>query len=81
MSTFVALPNGMATDRRFGERRLREDRRKAPSATLDVSRLEHENLYQQVMENVRSLRRIERELRRLRELIEEARLRPPGRES
>jgi len=41
------------------------------SAQTDVTRIEHENLYNQVMENVRTLRRIEAELAVIRSMIEQ----------
>ena len=59
----------VANERRTLERR-RGDRRQSPSETLDVCRLEFENLSTQVEANVQSLRRIEHELRNLRVLIE-----------
>ncbi|PYR54388.1 MAG: hypothetical protein DMF91_26930 [Acidobacteria bacterium] len=46
----------MAVERRQGERRS------PPSENFDVTRLEHENLYGQVGEILRSLRRVESEL-------------------
>jgi len=46
----------VAVERRQGERRS------LPSANFDVTRLEHENLYGQVGEILRSLRRVESEL-------------------
>jgi hypothetical protein len=54
----------VADERRRQERRTKE-RRKPPSASIDVTRLEHENLYEQVEQILRSLRRIEHELREL----------------
>jgi len=54
----------VATERRAAERR-HTDRRK-PSQTMDVSRLEFENLSAQVAANVQTLRRVEHELRGLR---------------
>ena len=59
----------MDGDRRQKNRRTRSDRREA-SARLDVTRIEHENLYNQVMENLRSLRRIEAELALIRSMLE-----------
>jgi len=61
----------MDVDRRHGDRRGPFDRREPPSAQVDVTRIEHENLYNQVMENVRALRRIEAELVRIRTLLEQ----------
>ena len=40
---------------------------------MDVARIEHENLYNQVMENVRALRRIEAELALIRSMLERTR--------
>ena len=54
----------MAVERRSQERRSGE-RRSFPSETADVTRLEHENLYEQVEEILRMLRRMEAELREL----------------
>ena len=42
-----------------------QNRRKPPSGSIDVTRIEHENLYGQVEQILRSLRRIESELRAL----------------
>jgi hypothetical protein len=64
-----ALADGVANERRTLQRR-RTDRRQKPSDTIDVSRLEFENLSTQVAANVQTLRRIEHELRHLRGLIE-----------
>ena len=61
----------MDVDRRHGDRRSPFDRREHASARTDVTRIEHENLYNQVMENVRALRRIEAELTRIRSLLEQ----------
>ena len=44
------------------ERRHR-DRRASPSRRMDVTRLEHENLCDQVDDMLRTLRRLENELR------------------
>jgi len=61
----------MATERRNEERRRHSDRRRdRPGASMDVTRLEHENLCNQVAENVRTLRRIEHEIRVIRKLLE-----------
>jgi hypothetical protein len=54
----------VATERREHDRR-RKERRKPPSSSIDVTRIEHENLYGQVEQILRSLRRIENELRAL----------------
>jgi hypothetical protein len=56
----TSLGSGMI-ERRRGERR-NGDRRATPGTTLDVSRLEHENLCHQVDEILRSIRRMETEL-------------------
>jgi hypothetical protein len=56
---------------RHGERRRSVDRRLArASDSIDVTRIEHENLYNQVMENVRALRRIEAEVAAIRAILE-----------
>jgi hypothetical protein len=60
----------VATELRVNQRR-QGDRRVTPGDAMDVSRLEHENLCAEVEENVRTLRRIEHELRNLRLLIEQ----------
>ena len=61
----------MGTERRRDERRRRLDRRaNRPGTSVDVTRLEHENLCNQVAENVRMLRRIEHEIRTIRGLLE-----------
>jgi hypothetical protein len=62
----------MDVDRRHADRRGPFDRREQASAQIDVTRIEHENLYNQVMENVRALRRIETELARIRSLLEQS---------
>ena len=59
----------VANERRTLQRR-RSDRRQKPSETIDVSRLEFENLSTQVAANVQTLRRIEHELRSLRRASE-----------
>jgi hypothetical protein len=59
----------MDREQRRGERRAAE-RRKASTA-VDVSRIEHENLTEQVAANGRALRKVEQELRNLRSLIEQ----------
>ncbi|HMD35638.1 MAG TPA: hypothetical protein VKH42_11750 [Vicinamibacterales bacterium] len=51
----------MANERRRRERR-RQERRQFPSAALDVTRLEHENLYDVVEEVLRTLQRVEFQL-------------------
>jgi hypothetical protein len=61
----------MDVDRRRSDRRGVFDRREHASAQLDVTRIEHENLYNQVMENVRALRRIEAELALIRSMLEQ----------
>jgi len=61
----------MGDERRRSERRTDADRRDNPSARADVSRIEHENLYNQVMENVRVLRRLESELAQIRSMLEQ----------
>jgi hypothetical protein len=61
----------MGTERRNRERRRDFDSRRATASTsLDVTRIEHENLCSQVAENVRVLRRLEQEIQALRELLE-----------
>ncbi len=50
------------------ERRVAE-RRRAPSESIDVTRLEHENLCHQMDEVLRLLRRVETELHGLGERI------------
>lgn len=61
----------MDADRRRRERRTPFDRREQASDRVDVTRIEHENLYNQVMENVRALRRVEAELALIRSLLEQ----------
>jgi hypothetical protein len=61
----------MNGERRHGNRRSSLERRVQASARVDVTRIEHENLYNQVMDNVRSLRRIESELAVMRSMIEQ----------
>jgi len=61
----------MNGDRRHDNRRSPFERRVQASAQTDVTRIEHENLYNQVMENVRTLRRIEAELAVIRSMIEQ----------
>ena len=56
-------------ERRTLQRR-HEERRAKPSETIDVSRLEFENLSTQVMANLNALRRIEHELRKIRAALE-----------
>ena len=46
------------------------DRRTSPSATVDVTRLEHENLYGEVAEILRTLRRMEGQLSEQRDRIQ-----------
>lgn len=58
----------MARERRVRERR--DGDRRSPSTALDVTRLEHENLYGQVEEVLRALRRIELELQAQGERLE-----------
>ena len=61
----------MADARRNIDRRRSVDRRLTrASDSLDVTRIEHENLYNQVMENVRALRRIEAEIAVIRAMLE-----------
>ena len=52
----------MRIERRQGERR-NGDRRSTPGAAIDVTRIEHENLYGQVEEILRIIRRVENDLR------------------
>jgi hypothetical protein len=59
----------VATERRHGERRQR-NRRQTPGETVDVTRLEHENLCGQVDELLRAVRRIEQELLNQRQNIQ-----------
>jgi len=61
-------PNHDGTERRLGDRRT-VDRRRLPSRSADVTRLEHENLYGQVEELVRMMRRMEGELHDQRDRI------------
>jgi hypothetical protein len=61
----------VADARRGIERRRSVDRRLTRvSDSLDVTRIEHENLYNQVMDNVRALRRIEAEIAVIRAMLE-----------
>jgi len=68
------IPERRARERRNAPREPSQDRR-AASASLDVTRIEHENLYSQVQQNAEHIRRLETELRRIRELLESLRLR------
>jgi hypothetical protein len=61
-------PNHDGTERRLADRR-HVDRRRLPSTSADVTRLEHENLYGQVEELVRLMRRVEGELHDQRDRI------------
>jgi len=61
----------VATERRKASDRRKKNRRRPPSESVDVTRLEHENLYGQVEEVLRSVRRIEHELHMNRERIAE----------
>lgn len=61
----------VADARRGSERRRSVDRRLTRvSDSVDVTRIEHENLYNQVMDNVRALRRIEAEITIIRAMLE-----------
>jgi len=60
----------MAEEQRKGSERRRLERRTMPGQTLDVTRLEHENLATEVTRNAYVLRQVEQELRLLRELVE-----------
>jgi hypothetical protein len=61
----------VADARRGNERRRSVDRRLTRvSDSVDVTRIEHENLYNQVMDNVRALRRIEAEITVIRAMLE-----------
>ena len=61
----------VADARRGNERRRSVDRRLTRvSDSVDVTRIEHENLYNQVMDNVRALRRIEAEIAVIRAMLE-----------
>jgi hypothetical protein len=62
--TVLAVINSVTVERRSHQRRD-GDRRTFPSETVDVTRLEHENLYEQVEEILRMLKRMEAELREL----------------
>jgi hypothetical protein len=70
-----------APDRRSQEKRCGQDRRKGPGV-LDVARIEHENLFKQVEEHDRAIRRLEGEVRRIHELMVNGRdakeLKEPG---
>lgn len=57
-------------ERRSRERRNVERRQKAPGHSVDVTRLEHENLCGQIDEVLRMLRRLEAELQRQQQRIE-----------
>jgi hypothetical protein len=66
----LAVPY-VTDSRRGAERRRSVDRRLTKvSDSLDVTRIEHENLYNQVMDNVRALRRIEAEITIIRAMLE-----------
>jgi hypothetical protein len=66
----LAVPY-VTDSRRGAERRRSVDRRlNKVSDSLDVTRIEHENLYNQVMDNVRALRRIEAEIAVIRGMLE-----------
>jgi hypothetical protein len=54
-----------AADRRIAERRVAP--RASAAAQLDVSRIEHENLVKQVAAHEQAIRRLDEEVRRLRE--------------
>ena len=57
-------------ERRSRQRRNVERRQRAPGDSIDVTRLEHENLCRQVDDVLRMLRRIEAELQRQQQRIE-----------
>lgn len=59
--TTINVP--LAPDRRGSERRVRE--RRSAAESLDVSRIEHENLLKQVEANTRLLHRLEEDVRQL----------------
>jgi hypothetical protein len=61
LSTTLALARDVA-ERRSGERRGGAERRTVPGAAVDVTRLEHENLFQQVGELIRMVHRVEHQL-------------------
>jgi hypothetical protein len=61
----------MDGERRHRNRRSEFERRLKAGAQTDVTRIEHENLYNQVMDNVRTLARIEAELVVIRTMIEQ----------
>jgi hypothetical protein len=60
---------GVATERRTSGERRHLDRR-TPGESVDVTRLEHENVCRQIDELLRSVRRLEQELGRQRNCIE-----------
>lgn len=55
----------LRAERRVGERRATQ--RPSAAASVDVSRIEHENLLKQVAAHEQAIRRLEEEVRRLRE--------------
>ena len=59
----------MVERRKKAERRIHTSRRRPAGDSVDVTRLEHENLYDQVEGMLRSLRRIEDELQETRQRI------------
>ena len=52
------------------QRRRRSDRGTKASAAMDVSRIEFENLYQQVSSNVRAIRRLDSSVQELCALLQ-----------
>jgi hypothetical protein len=64
-----------ATERRGGVRRGGD--RPSAAAAVDVTRIEHENVVKQVDENMRAVRRLEAEVRRLRERLDALTRVPP----
>ena len=60
----------MKEERRQQKRRRSDDRRAKASAALDVSRIEFENLSQQVASNLRAIRQLDNTVQRLCSLIE-----------
>lgn len=58
------MPERRTTERRIGERRRAGE-------SVDVTRIEHENLTRQVEDNILALRRLEAEVRRLRDRLDQ----------
>jgi len=70
----IAMNTSVGNERRHTDRR--QAQRRTAGASLDVTRIEHENLYQKVEEVARALHRVEHELhshgRRITALEDEA---------